>query len=235
MIAHLDGVVSTVAPEGAVIDVGGVGLLVQCAPGTLAGLRPGERANVCTSLVVREDALTLYGFGSDDERNTFELLQTASGIGPRLALAMLATFSPDALRRAVAAADVTALTRVPGIGRKGAQRIVLELAGRLGSPDEDASEAGSHAIAGARGGAPRGAATWRDQVRTGLVNLGWQARDADQAISVIEPDLLGGPVGPGAPPDGDGAGDAGPGVADGPANVDVAVALRAALAVLGRR
>src|SRR5579864_2898389 len=156
---------------------------VQCTPGTLATLRPGEPAQVATSLVVREDALTLYGFGSDDERNTFELLQTASGIGPRLALAMLATFSPDGLRRAVAAADVTALTRVPGIGRKGAQRIVLELEGRLGSPDEDASEAGSLAIAGgARGGASRGAATWRDQVRTGLVNLGWQARDADQAI-----------------------------------------------------
>ena len=82
MIAHLDGVVAAVAPEGAVIDVGGVGLLVQCSPGTLAGLRPGERAKVSTSLVVREDALTLYGFGSDDERNTFELLQTASGIGP---------------------------------------------------------------------------------------------------------------------------------------------------------
>ncbi len=106
MIAHLDGVVSTVAPEGAVIDVGGVGLLVQCSPGTLAGLRPGERAKVSTSLVVREDSLTLFGFGTDDERNTFELLQTASGIGPRLALAMLATFSPDGLRSAVAASDV---------------------------------------------------------------------------------------------------------------------------------
>ena len=117
MIAHVNGVVAAVAPEGAVIDVGGVGLLVQCSPGTLAELRPGERAKVSTSLVVREDALTLYGFGSDDERNSFELLQTASGIGPRLALAMLATFSPDGLRRAVAAADVTALTSVPGIGR----------------------------------------------------------------------------------------------------------------------
>ena len=148
MIAHLDGVVAAVAPEGAVIDVGGVGLLVQCSPGTLAGLRPGERAKVSTSLVVREDALTLYGFGSDDERNTFELLQTASGIGPRLALAMLATFSPDGLRRAVAAADVTALTSVPGIGRKGAQRIVLELAGRLGSPDEGVVSGGAPGPAG---------------------------------------------------------------------------------------
>jgi Holliday junction DNA helicase RuvA len=200
MIAHLDGVVSAVAPEGAVIDVGGVGLLVQCSPATLAGLRQGERAKVCTSLVVREDALTLYGFGSDDERNTFELLQTATGIGPRLALAMLATFSPDGLRQAVAAADVTALTRVPGIGRKGAQRIVLELAGRLGSPGD-----GGPVIH-----ARTGEVTWRDQVRTGLVNLGWQSRDADAAIAAIEPDE-----------------------ADG--EVDVAGALRAALRVLGRR
>src|ERR1700684_3093919 len=132
MIAHLDGIVSGVAPDGAVIDVGGVGLLVQCTPGTLAGLRTGERARVATSLVVREDALTLYGFGTEDERNTFELVQTASGVGPRLALAMLAVFTPDALRRAVATEDLAALTTVPGIGRKGAQRIVLELAGRLG-------------------------------------------------------------------------------------------------------
>ena len=226
MIAHLDGVVTAVAPEGAVIDVGGVGLLVQCSPGTLAGLRPGERSRVATSLVVRDDALTLYGFGSDDERNTFELLQTASGIGPRLALAMLATFSPDELRRVVAAADLTALTRVPGVGRKGAQRIVLELAGRLGSPGAGTSAAGEVAgrAPGSAGTSQTGAGlagiaglTWRDQVRTGLVNLGWQARDADQAIAVVEPELLA-------------AGRDGAGAAD----VDVAAALRAALRVLGR-
>jgi len=225
MIAHLDGVVAAVAPEGAVIDVGGVGLLVQCSPGTLARLQPGKRAKVSTSMVVREDALTLYGFGSDDERNTFELLQTASGIGPRLALAMLATFSPDGLRRAVAAADVTALTAVPGIGRKGAQRIVLELAGRLGSPDDGSCAAGrSAAGSGAASSARSGTLTWRDQVRSGLVNLGWQARDADQAIAMIEPDLL-----PAASAEStNGSGDADDG------SVDVAVALRAALRVLGR-
>jgi holliday junction DNA helicase RuvA len=219
VIAHLDGLVTAVAPEGAVIDVGGVGLMVQCAPGTLAELRPGERGRVATSLVVREDALTLYGFGSDDERNTFELLQTASGIGPRLALAMLATFSPDELRRAVAAADVTALTRVPGVGRKGAQRIVLELAGRLGSPGEGEQAGQALGPAGGWLTVPAGAGvlTWRDQVRTGLVNLGWQARDADQAIAVIEPELS---------PDG------GTGAVS--AEVDVAAALRAALRVLGR-
>src|SRR5258708_13340276 len=125
MIAHLDGTVSSVAPDGAVIEVGGVGLLVQCTPGTLAGLRPGERARVATSLVVREDALTLYGFPGEDERNTFELLQTASGVGPRLALAMLAVFSPDALRPAAAAEDLAPRPPVPRIGRQGAQRIGL--------------------------------------------------------------------------------------------------------------
>jgi Holliday junction DNA helicase RuvA len=206
MIAHLDGTVSSVAPDGAVIDVGGVGLLVQCTPGTLAGLRTGERARVATSLVVREDALTLYGFGTEDERNTFELLQTASGVGPRLALAMLAVFTPDALRRAVATEDLAALTTVPGIGRKGAQRIVLELAGRLGSAGEPGVLAG-HPPNGAA------AAPWREQVRAGLVSLGWQAREAEQAIAAVEPELAG-------PPDGQA--------------VDVSVALRAALRVLGR-
>jgi Holliday junction DNA helicase RuvA len=230
MIAHLDGVVTAVAPEGAVIDVGGVGLLVQCSPGTLAGLRPGER-----SRVVREDALTLYGFGTDDERNTFELLQTASGIGPRLALAMLATFSPDGLRRAVAAEDLTALTSVPGIGRKGAQRIVLELAGRLGSPGEAGQAAAGQGAAGS-GLAGRlagvAALTWRDQVRTGLVNLGWQVRDADQAIALIEPELLA--AGQAGEPGADGGAESGNGAAGGAGEVDVAWALRAALRVLGR-
>jgi Holliday junction DNA helicase RuvA len=212
MIAHLDGTVSEVAPDGAVIDVGGVGLLVQCTPGTLAGLRPGERARVATSLVVREDALTLYGFASADERATFELVQTASGVGPRLALAMLAVFSPDGLRRAVAAEDLSALMTVPGIGRKGAQRIVLELAGRLGSPGDGMPGSGA-AAAGAGGAGP---ASWRDQVRAGLVSLGWQAREADQAITVIEPELVAA----------GGAGSQG--------DVDVPTALRAALRVLGR-
>ncbi len=211
MISHLDGLVAAIAPEGAVIEVGGVGLLVQATPGTLATLRSGERARVATSLVVREDALTLYGFASDDERDVFELLQTASGIGPRLALAMLASFSPDGLRQAIAAEDVTALTRVPGIGRKGAQRIVLELAGRLGSPGVPVSPPGT---AGPGSAAAR-ATSWRDQVRTGLVNLGWQARDAEQAIAAVEAELADAAAGDGT-------------------EVDVSMALRAALRKLSR-
>jgi Holliday junction DNA helicase RuvA len=158
---------------------------------------------VATSLVVREDSLTLYGFATDDERNVFELLQTASGVGPRLAQAMLAVLTPDALRRAVATEDLTSLISVPGIGRKGAQRIVLELSGRLGAPGD-----GDMAV---RAVAPAQAAEWQDQVRKGLVSLGWASREADQAIAVVEPDLTG----------------------DEPGEVDVAVALRAALRVLG--
>jgi Holliday junction DNA helicase RuvA len=220
MIAHLTGTVAALAPDAAVIEVGGVGLQVQCAPGTIAGLRPGEQARVATSLVVREDSLTLYGFATDDERNTFELLQTASGVGPRLALAALSVLTPDALRRAVAVEDLAVLTSVPGIGRKGAQRIVLELAGRLGAPGD------GHATgaAGPGPGAADTASAWREQVRAGLVSLGWQGREADQAISAIEPELAA-------------AGAGGPGAGNGRAAesaVDVAVALRAALRVLGR-
>jgi Holliday junction DNA helicase RuvA len=184
VIAHLRGTVTGVAPDCAVIEVGGVGMRVQCTPGTLAELRTGEPARVATSLVVREDSLTLYGFSSEDERNVFELLQTASGIGPRLALAMLAVHQPDALRRAVATEDLGALTMVPGIGRKGAQRIVLELKDRLGSPGDGDGSAGPAGVPGAR--TARRAPSWRDQVQAGLVNLGWSARDADQAIAALE-------------------------------------------------
>ena len=184
MIAHLNGTVAGVGLDGAVIEVGGVGLRVQCTPDTLATLKPGEHAQVATSLVVREDSLTLFGFVSDDERNVFELLQTANGVGPRLALAMLAVHSPDGLRRAVATEDVKALTMVPGIGTKGAQKIILELKDRLGAPSDPAAGLGA---APSRKAAP----SWRDQVSTGLLNLGWPARDAEAAIVAVEADFDG--------------------------------------------
>ena len=187
MIAHLNGTVAGVSPDGAVIDVGGVGLRVQCTPDTLASLKQGERARVATSLVVREDSLTLFGFGSEDERNVFELLQTASGVGPRLALAMLAVHSPNALRRAVAAEDLNALTMVPGIGKKGAERIVLELRDRLGAPGDYGAAGTGRAI---RATEP----SWRDQVQSGLMNLGWSVRDADAAVAAVEAEADGGPT-----------------------------------------
>lgn len=184
MIAHLNGTVAGIGLDGAVIEVGGVGLRVQCTPDTLATLKPGEHARVATSLVVREDSLTLFGFVSDDERNVFELLQTANGVGPRLALAMLAVHSPDGLRRAVATEDVKALTMVPGIGTKGAQKIILELKDRLGAPSDPAAGLGA---APSRKAAP----SWRDQVNTGLLNLGWSARDAEAAVAAVEADFDG--------------------------------------------
>jgi Holliday junction DNA helicase RuvA len=182
VIAFVNGRVASAGPDGAVVEVGGVGLSVLCTPATLAGLRVGDRAHVPTSLVVREDSLTLYGFGDDDEKTVFELLQTASGVGPRLALAMLAVHTPNALRRAVATEDVTALTKVPGIGRKGAQRIVLELKDRLGLPFDGLEDTPAPSFA---------AAAWRAQVHAGLTNLGWTARDAEAAVDAVAADLEG--------------------------------------------
>lgn len=178
MIAAVRGLVSSVRLDAAVVDVGGVGLLVQATPSTIATLRVGREAQLATSMVVREDSLTLFGFVDDDERQTFEILLTVSGIGPRLALAMLAVHGPDELRRAVAAEDLTALCKVPGIGRKGAQRLVLELADRLGPP-----------TTGAVGHPPAAAddESWRTSVREALVGLGWSARHADDAVAKVAP------------------------------------------------
>jgi Holliday junction DNA helicase RuvA len=179
VIAFVEGQVAALAPDAAVLVVGGVGLALQCTPGTLARLRIGERVQLATSLVVREDSLTLYGFVDDDERTTFELLQTASGVGPRLAQAMLAVHSPDELRRAVATEDLHALMLVPGIGRKGAQRIALDLKDRLG------------AVTGGGGGHRSATAPidgWRDQVHAALTGLGYAARDADDAVDRVADD-----------------------------------------------
>lgn len=177
MIAFVRGRVDAVGLTSAVIEVGGVGLDVQCTPDTLAGLRPGSEAVLPTSMVVREESLTLFGFADEDEKAMFELVQTASGVGPKLAQAMLACHRPDALRRAVASDDVRTLTAVPGIGQKGAQRIILELKDRLGPPGAGASYS------------PRSSGSgWQSQVQAGLVGLGWSAREADSAVAAVSPD-----------------------------------------------
>lgn len=179
MIASVRGTVQAVRLDAAVLEVGGVGLLVQATPATLAGLRVGSEAMLATSMVVREDSLTLYGFADADEREVFEVVQTVSGVGPRLALAMLAVHSPDGLRRAVAAEDLAALKRVPGIGHKGAQRIVLELADRLGAAPP----------AGVPDGPPVPAGDQRGQVVDALVGLGWNVRAAEDAVAGVLPDV----------------------------------------------
>jgi holliday junction DNA helicase RuvA len=212
VIASVNGRVAAVSPDGAVVEVGGVGLSVQCTPGTIARLSVGENARLATSLVVREDSLTLYGFADDDERQLFELLQTANGVGPRLAQAVLAIHPPREVRRAVSMGDLKALMQVPGIGKKGAERLVLELRDRLGATTSDTSLDG--------GGLPSGAdpitpvAPWRDQLSAALMGLGWNIREADSAVAALAPvadeQLVSG------------------------GRVDVAVLLRQALQMLGR-
>lgn len=167
MIASLTGRVSALTAHGVVMTVGGVGLSVQTTPGTRARLRTGEEAFLATSLVVREDSLTLYGFETDDERELFEVLQTASGVGPKVAQAVLTVHTPDAMRRAIATEDLTALCLVPGIGRKGAQRLVLELKDKLG-------------LAGT--GSATQAPAWRDLLTEALTGLGWSTAQADETV-----------------------------------------------------
>jgi Holliday junction DNA helicase RuvA len=172
------GTVAAVTLTSAVVEVGGVGLELLCTPGTLAGLRAGQEATLPTSLVVREDSLTLFGFADEDEKSIFELVQTASGVGPKLAQAMVAVLSPDTLRAAVANDDVKTLTKVPGIGQKGAQRIILELKDRLGAP-----------VGSMRAAAAPAAAAWRDQVQEALQGLGYNAKDAERAVAAVpDPD-----------------------------------------------
>ncbi len=177
MIAFVRGEVAALTLTSAVLEVGGVGLELHCTPGTLAGLRAGSRATLPTSMVVREDSLTLYGFADDDEKAIFELVQTASGVGPKVAQAITAVLGPDDVRRAIATDDTKTLTKVPGIGQKGAQRIILELKDRIGPPTGTAGTT--------TGVATAPTAPWRDQVTQGLVGLGWSAKDADRAVESV--------------------------------------------------
>jgi holliday junction DNA helicase RuvA len=185
VIASVNGRVAAVSPDGAVVEVGGVGLTVQCTPGTIARLQVGEQARLSTSLIVREDSLTLYGFADDDERQLFELLQTANGVGPRLAQAVLAIHPPREVRRAVSMGDLKALMQVPGIGKKGAERLVLELRDRLGVTSVDTQLDGGPTAAGLPAVTP--VAPWRDQLVSALIGLGWSGREAETALTALEP------------------------------------------------
>ena len=176
MIASVSGRVTGLTPQGVVVTLGGVGLAVLTTPGTRARLRAGDEATLATSLVVREDSLTLYGFETDDERDLFELLQGASGVGPKVAQAVLTVHTPDALRRAIASEDLAALCLVPGIGRKGAQRMVLELKDKIGG-----TAAGQVARLAAD-------APWRELVAEALTGLGWSQPQADEVVVRLSAD-----------------------------------------------
>ncbi|TDT80395.1 MULTISPECIES: Holliday junction branch migration protein RuvA [unclassified Arthrobacter] len=172
MISFLRGTVAHVGLSTAVIDLNGAGMSVNATPQTLSRLQVGEQGQLFTSLIVREDSLTLFGFASDDEREVFDVLLSVSGVGPRLALAVLAVHEPEAIRVAAHTGDSKTFTKVPGIGPKVAGRIVLELAGKLVP----------HGTAPVAGAATPAEAAWKPQVIAAMTSLGWSEKDASGSI-----------------------------------------------------
>lgn len=184
MIASVRGTAQHVGLDRVVVDVHGVGLLVHTPPAVAAGCRTGSAVELATSMVVREDSMTLYGFASAGDRDTFELAQTVSGVGPRVALAILSVLTPDDLAAAVAGDDIATLTKVPGIGKKGAERIALELRDKLPQVPGGGSAVGPAAsVAG-----------WQEQVAEALLGLGYSAKQSADAVARVADDHAGGDV-----------------------------------------
>ena len=178
MIATITGEVKAISLDRVVVEVGGVGLLVQVTPSTAAHLNLGTVVTFHTSLVVREESLALFGFLTSEAKQLFEQVQTVSGIGPKVALAILGSLSPEELASAISSENIAAIERVPGIGRKGAQRLILELKGKL----TDLSEGGrisSHQP------------VWREQLTNALISLGFAPKDSDRAITMVVNELQG--------------------------------------------
>jgi len=179
VISSVRGEVLDVALDHAVIEAAGVGYRVMCAPSTLATLKRGSEARLITAMIVREDSMTLYGFADGEARDLFWTLLGVSGVGPKIALATLAVYDAAALRRALADGDIAALTRVPGIGKRGAERMVLELRDKIG------------AVPGVAGGASAVVHAVRGPVVEALVGLGFAVKQAEEAcdrVLVDEPD-----------------------------------------------
>jgi Holliday junction DNA helicase RuvA len=172
MISLLNGVVRSISLDRAIIEVGGVGLSVSLTTATTSQLNLGAPVQLFTSLVVREDSLTLFGFLDEDSRAAFELVQTVSGIGPKVALAILGAHSPQTLAVAIAQEDIKAIEKVPGIGRKGAQRLILELKGRISDFGTSEHRQMHQPV-------------WREQLTSALISLGFSAKDSDSAISAV--------------------------------------------------
>jgi Holliday junction DNA helicase RuvA len=172
MISLVNGVVRSIALDKVIVEVGGVGLSLAITQKTSAQLNIGVPVQLFTTLVVREDALTLYGFLEDGDRVLFELVQTVSGIGPKVALSIVSALSPSQLAIAISQEDISAIEKVPGIGRKGAQRLILELKGKLTD-------------FGTTSKTDRHQPVWREQLTSALVSLGFNAKDSDAAISQV--------------------------------------------------
>ncbi|BBY08296.1 Holliday junction branch migration protein RuvA [Mycobacterium noviomagense] len=171
MIASVRGEVLEVALDHAVIEAAGVGYRVNATPSTLATLRRGTEARLITAMIVREDSMTLYGFPDIETRDLFLTLLGVSGVGPKIALATLAVYDAAALRQALADGDVTALTRVPGIGKRGAERMVLELRDKIGAAAAPSSSVNGHAV--------------RGPVVEALVGLGFAVKQAEEATNAV--------------------------------------------------
>jgi Holliday junction DNA helicase RuvA len=172
MISLVNGVVRSISIDKTIVEVGGVGLSLTITQKTSAQLNIGVTVQLFTTLVVREDALTLYGFLEDGDRSLFELVQTVSGIGPKVALSIVSALSPSQLAIAISQEDISAIEKVPGIGRKGAQRLILELKGKLTD-------------FGTSSKSDRHQPVWREQLTSALVSLGFNAKDSDAAISQV--------------------------------------------------
>ena len=172
MISLVNGTVRSLTSDRAIVEVGGVGLAITITPATSAILNIGAPAQFFTSLVVREESLTLFGFLDDEVRSLFELVQTVSGIGPKVAMSIVGALSPNQLGLAIANEDISAIEKVQGIGRKGAQRLILELKGKL--TDFGTGEKSTHHQP-----------VWREQLSSALISLGFTARESDQAITTV--------------------------------------------------
>ncbi|MEU1523419.1 Holliday junction branch migration protein RuvA [Nocardia rhamnosiphila] len=176
MIASIRGEVLELALDHVVLEASGVGYRLNATPATLAGLTRGAEATLFTALIVREDAMTLYGFADTESRDLFGLLQTVSGVGPRLAMAVLAVLEPEALRKALAAGDIAALTRVPGIGKRGAERMVVELRDKVNLVPVPADRAAAVTPV---------STPVRDQVVEALTGLGFPLKQAEPAVDAV--------------------------------------------------
>lgn len=171
MIASISGDVLETRLDSLVVALGGVGMQVMCSPQTISMARVGQKITLATSLVVREDSLTLFGFETTESRELFEIIQGVSGFGPKLAFTVLASMSAEDLRSAIANEDIARLTKTPGVGNKGAQRLVLELKDRIGYAG------GTHTSVALSG--------WQEQVTQALVGLGWTNKDASKAVTSL--------------------------------------------------
>ncbi|MFC9436629.1 Holliday junction branch migration protein RuvA [Nocardia sp. NPDC057030] len=177
MIASVRGEVLEIALDHTVIEAAGIGYRLNVTPATLSTLTRGEETRLYTAMIVREDSMTLFGFADTEARDLFGLLQTVSGVGPRLAMAVLAVLEPEALRKALAESNVAALTRVPGIGKRGAERMVVELRDKVNLVPVQSGPPGS---------TPTPVITpVREQVVEALTGLGFPVKQAEQAIDSV--------------------------------------------------